>query len=271
MGNLNSMFVLMLAYLYTDFLFIYYYGRILGMKYSPKVTFAATFCMWVSDCFLKLFPQFLWGMDQTGIVNLVLLFTMILYALLLYKGSFIKRFLSTAVYMVVQVAMDLLGMQVATMIVGERELFDTIYVSASTFCSGITITMGTIIAVWIWKIVEERKWKIDRYQWFALLLPVSQHIILQYLYVKYTGKLNTISRMVGFGIVLGLIGDILMFWLFERSNTKKQAEEELRQLKYQYEKEQLRYTALLEKQEEISKMRHDFQNYVLVMKSEGQV
>ena len=121
------------------------------------------------------------------------------------------------------------------------------------------------------KIVEERKWEIDRYQWFALLLPVSQHIILQYLYVKYTGKLNTISRMVGFGIVLGLIGDILMFWLFERSNTRKQAEEELRKLKYQYEKEQVRYTALLEKQEEISKMRHDFQNYVLVMKSEGQV
>ena len=77
--------------------------------------------------------------------------------------------------------------------------------------------------------------------------------------------------MVGFGIVLGLIGDVLMFWLFERSNTRKQAEEELRKLKYQYEKEQVRYTALLEKQEEISKMRHDFQNYVLVMKSEGQV
>ncbi len=267
MGNLNSMFVLMLAYLYTDFLFIYYYGRILGMKYSKKVIFITTLCMWVSDCSLKLFPQYLWGMDQTGIVNLIMLSTMILYALLLYKGSFMKRILSTAVYMVVQVAMDLLGLQLASMIVGERELFDTIYVIASTICSGITITLGTMAAVWIWRKVEERQWKVDRYQWFALLLPISQHTILQYVYIQYTGKLNTISKMVVLGIVLGLVGDIFMFWLFEKNNSRKQAEAELRHLQYQYAKEQIRYSALLEKHEEISKVRHDFQNYVLTMKS----
>ena len=156
MGNLNSMFVLMLAYLYTDFLYIYYYERILGFRYSLKTTLIATFCMWVFDCSMKLFPQYLWGLDQTGIVNLMMLSSSILYAVLLYKGSIIKRFLSTAVYMVVQVAMDLLGMQIATMIVGEHELFDTIYVVASTFCSGLTITLGTVMIIWFWKKIEER-------------------------------------------------------------------------------------------------------------------
>ena len=130
------------------------------MKYSPKVTFAATFCMWVSDCSLKLFPQYLWGLDQTGIVNMIMLSTSVLYAVLLYNGSIIKRMLSTVIYMVVQVAMDLLGMQLATIVVGERELFDTVYVIASTFCSGITITLGTVAAIWIWKNLKKDSGKL---------------------------------------------------------------------------------------------------------------
>ena len=266
MGNLNSMFVLMIAYLYTDFLYIYYYERILGLRYSRKVTFIATFCMWVFDCTMKLFPQYLWGMDQTGIVNLIMLSSSILYAILFYNSSIIKRFLSTAVYMVVQVAMDLLGMQLATMIVGERELFETIYVIAATVCSGITITLGTVVTVWIWKKIEEKQWEIDKYQWCSFLLPISQYAILQHIAIKYMGKINTVSIVVATGILLGLLGDIYMFWLFERNNARKRAEEELRKLEYQYELEQVRYTVLLKKQEEISKLRHDFQNYVLTMK-----
>ena len=267
MGNLNSMFVLMLAYLYTDFLYMYYYEGILGMKYSLKFTALVTFFMWMFDCSLKLFPQYLWGLDQTGIVNMIMLSTSVLYAVLLYNGSIIKRMLSTVIYMVVQVAMDLLGMQLATIVVGERELFDTVYVIASTFCSGITITLGTVAAIWIWKKIEERHWKIDSYQWFSLLLPISQYAILQHIAIQYMGKLNSVSMVVLVGILLGLIGDILMFRLFERSNKRKLAEVELQQIQYQYEKEQIRYTALLERQEEISKMRHDFQNYVLAMKA----
>ena len=196
MGNLNSMFVLMVAYLYTDFLYIYYYDRILGMRYSLKFTVLVTFSMWVCDCCMKLFPQYLWGMDQTGIINSIMLITTFLYAVLLYKGTLMRRLLVTGVYMVVQIAMDLIGMQLATIIVGERELFDTVYVIASTFCSGITITLGTVITVWIWRKTEVRKMKIDGYQWFSMLLPFSQFSLLQYIGMKYAGRLNGISVFI---------------------------------------------------------------------------
>lgn len=267
MGNLNSMFVLMLAYLYTDFLYMFFYEGTLGMKYSLKVTAIATLSMWVFDCCMKLFPQYLWGLDQTGIINLIMFSSSILYAVVLYSGSIVKRLLATAIYMVIQIAMDLLGMQLATVIVGERELFDTIYVIASVFCSGITITLGTISGIWLWKKIENNKWKIDGYQWFSLLLPIGQFAVLQYVGMEYASKLNGVSILIIIAIILGLLGDIYMFWLFERHNRRKQAEEELRQLQHQYEKEQIRYNALLEKQEGLSKMRHDFQNYVLMMKN----
>lgn len=267
MGNLYSLFVLMIAFLYTDFLYMFFYQKTLGMRYSLKITAIATFSMWVFDCCMKLFPQYLWGLDQTGIVNLIMFSSSILYAVLLYDGSVIKRLLATAIYMVIQIAMDLLGMQLATIIVGERELFDTVYVIASVCCSGITITFGTVAGTWFWRKIEDRKWRIDSYQWVSLLLPIGQFAVLQYVGMEYAGELNGVSILIIISIILGLLGDIYMFWLFERSNTKKQAEEELRQIQHQYEKEQLRYHALLEKQEEISKIRHDFQNYVLTMKN----
>lgn len=265
------MFVLMIAYFYSDFLYIYYYERILGLRYSRKITFITTFCMWLFDCSFKLFPQYLWGLDQTGFVNLIMVLTLFLYALLLYNGSIMKRCLATVVYMVVQVTMDLLGMQIASLIVESQELFETTYVIASACCSAITITLGTVLTVWIWRKMNERKWKIDRYQWITLFLPASQYVILQRIGVYSAKEIGISSTIFVVGIVLGLIGDIYMFWLFERSNTKKKAEEELKQLQHQYELEKIRYTSLLKKQDEISKLRHDFQNYILIMKSGEQV
>ena len=267
MGNLNSLLILMTAYFYTDFLYVYFYEKTLGFKYSRQITLIATFCMWVCDCSMKLIPQYLWGLDQTGIVSLVMLTTTILYAVVLYNGSIIKCLLATAVYMVVQIAMDMLGMQLATVIVGDRELFETIYVIASVFCSGITITLGTVVCAWVWRKVEERNWKVDGYQWFSLLLPVSQYAVLQYVGMEYAGKLNTVSVVVVIGIVLGLLGDIYMFWLLERINAKKYAEEEMRKLSYQYELEKLKYEQLKAMQEETAKMRHEMQNYLLTIKN----
>ena len=58
-----------------------------------------------------------------------------------------------------------------------------------------------------------------------------------------------------------------MFHCFIHWNEKKALEAELREMQQQYEKEKLRYEELREKEEEIARIRHDFGNYVLVMKS----
>lgn len=44
-------------------------------------------------------------------------------------------------------------------------------------------------------------------------------------------------------------------------------EKELRQVNHQYELEKIRYEQLQDKQEEVATVRHDFQNYVLILKN----
>lgn len=50
-------------------------------------------------------------------------------------------------------------------------------------------------------------------------------------------------------------------------NEKKRIEKELQDMKEQYEREQVRYEELREKEEELAKLRHDFGNYLVVARS----
>ena len=68
-------------------------------------------------------------------------------------------------------------------------------------------------------------------------------------------------------LVLSVMSDIVMFYLFYRSNNRKKTEKELRQINYQYELEKIRYEQLNEGREEVAKIRHDFQNYILTIKN----
>ena len=69
------------------------------------------------------------------------------------------------------------------------------------------------------------------------------------------------------GIGLGIIADVYMFYLFHQSNNREKVEKELRQVNHQYELEKIRYEQLQDKQEEVTTVRHDFQNYVLILKN----
>lgn len=259
---------LMMSYLYTDLLFIYVHGNICGLKYSKKITVLATILLWMSDCALKIFPQYIFGIQVSGILNIAMLFTGIMYTLLLFDSSVLKRMLLFFIYLTVQAGMDLLGMNIAGMLTGEYAFMD----QSSNFtlvmlgCSSITIILGTVFFVWIWKSFERRNLKISKLQWLCLLLPASQYAIIQGTALRYAQLRSAIPVIVGIGLIMGLLADIYMLFLLEDSNRKKLAENELQQLKRQYELEQMRYEQLKERQEETAKMRHDFQNYILTLK-----
>lgn len=259
---------LMLSYLYTDFLFIYVYESICGLRYSKKITVLGTILLWISDCVLKILPQYIIGIQVSGVLNTIMLFTGIVYILLMFDSSALKKILLFFIYMIVQAGMDLLGMNIAGMLTGEYAFLD----SSSNFtfvmlgCSSITITLGSVFFVWLWKVFERRNLKISKLQWLCLLLPASQYAMLQGTALRYAQLGSAIPVSVGVGLIIGLFADMYMLFLLENSNRKKMAENELQQLKKQYELEQVRYEQLRESQEETAKMRHDFQNYVLALK-----
>ena len=130
----------------------------------------------------------------------------------------------------------------------------------------MTITLGTFFIVWIWKVIEQRQWKYEKYQWICIVLPISQYFILQSTAMRYSLNAEPLPLFVILGFVFGVITDIYMFFLFDQLNHRNQAASELKRMKYQYELEQIRYEQLKAGQEETAKIRHDFQNYIMTLK-----
>lgn len=259
---------LMMSYLYTDMLLVYVFGNICGLKYSKKITVLGTIIMWISDCILKIIPQYILGIQVLGFLNMLMVISGVIYTMIIYSSSALKKIFVFFIYIFAQAGMDMLGMNIAGMLTGEYAFLDveSNFTIVLIGCSIITITLGSVGFVWLWKLLERKKLKITGMQWLCILLPVSQYAVIQGIALKYSQQQKAIPAIVGAGLIVGLLADIYMMILFEKSNQKRQAENELKQLKHQQELEQLRYEQLKESQEETAKIRHDFQNYVLTLR-----
>ena len=129
----------------------------------------------------------------------------------------------------------------------------------------ITVGLLALYAGMMW--LERIKWESKLYQWMILFLPVSQWILGIYMSAKYFAHGESIPAMNMIGVCIGLAANIYMIVIFMRSNSRRRAEKALEQINQKYELEQMRYEQLKENQEEISKIRHDFQNYILTIKN----
>lgn len=268
MYELNSLYIFMASYLISDFMYFYIFDRVLVRKYSLKTMVFITTVLWIIDCSVKLFPQYLWGItDETGIMSILMLFTAVVYSMLCFHGSFKKKVLISLLYMLVQVAMDLVGMKIAMLISGTSDLYSVEFLRVAIVCSNCTIGLGTVITAWAWLKFENHDWNIDKYQWFCLILPFSQYGIIQYTAMRSIEQNYHVSLLVACGAALSLFADIYMFWLFERINAKKRAESEMRKLSHQYEIEKMKFEQLKKVQEDTAKMRHEMQNYLMTIKN----
>ena len=260
---------LIVSYLITDFLYFYCYNKLLGRKYSLKIMVLATCAMWLLDCLAKPVPQILFGIENIGILSILTLLTSIFYVILFFQSNVRKRITIMALYILVTILMDALSISITTAIVGDFELYQTgsSYTLIASVCSTILITLGTLMFVWGWKMVDKGRRGLELYQGFCWMLPTSQYVIVQQTATRIYLNGSGIHWLFILGLLLGGLADVYMFHCFIQLNERRAVEAELREMQYQYEMEKLRYGELREKEEEIAKIRHDFGNYVLVMKS----
>lgn len=267
MLNYNNLFIFIVSYLVTDFLYLYFYDRVLGKKYSIKIMILATLILWILDCTFKLFPEYLCGIDQTGISSIIMIITSFMYAFVCFYGSLKRKMLAVLMYMLLQMAMDLAGLEIAMLITGIKEVYNTVFLQVGVICSWSMITLGTVIGAWAWNYFEGRRWNIDRYQWVCLILPFSQCALMQSAAMRNLGKNSMISWIIVAGVVMGLLANVYMYWLFERNNKRKAVEKEIRILQQQYEIERMKFEQLKIMQEETARMRHEMQNYLMTIKN----
>ena len=257
----------LITFFYTDFLYMYVYTYLLGMKYSTKITVLGTIAMWIFDVCVKLIPQAFFALENVAVIELAMFLSTGAYIGIFYYGTVVKKLLVFFLYSIVQMGMDMLGYQLSGIVLGNYEFLTVNYKHTLVLavCSTVFIIMGTMIFVWIWKMIEYRKYNFYTYQWICTVFPLSQLMILQSMTTK--SIIENLSIPIGriLGYFIGIIAIIYMFVIFNRLNEKKGVELELEQLMHQYELEKLRFEEMKINQEETAKIRHDFQNYVLTL------
>lgn len=263
-----TIIILMGSYLWSAFLMQYFFSRTLGERFASKVIFWGTVIMWAIQCVTKLFPMLIWGAGVVVYCNVILIIFSMIYVGVLYKKSFGVRMLAFIVLYVVQGVMDMIGMNIVGMILGYHAVMelDANYMVTVVCVSMPLVSLGTICLKKIWKLTERVDWKLGNTQWLCLILPVSQYVVMWKIAMRYSVQFQSVPLEAVLGTVLALLGDVYMFVLFYRSNKRDHAEKELNGMKHQQELEQVRYEQLKESQEEMAKIRHDFQNYVLTLK-----
>lgn len=263
-----SVLAISAAYLWNDFLYVYFYRNIFRERYSRKVTFWATITLWLVQFLTKIVPSFIIGLEVAMYLSVLMLLFHVIHLYGVFEGSIIKRAAALAIATSVQGFMDYLGLNLTSRIVGNYDLlvigsnFNLVAVCVST----PVITIGMLLLTKMWGILKSEEWKITRKEWPCVMLPVSQMLWLWHMIIVYSVNYKSIPVLMLIGSILGLAADIYMLVLFVKLNKKNEAERQLKELNHLYQLEQIRYEQLKENQEETAKIRHDFQNYILTLK-----
>ncbi len=257
-----------MSYLWNDFLYVYFFRRVFKEKYSKKVTFWATILLWAIQFFTKIVPSFIIGLEVAMYLSFLMLVFHVVHLYWLFYGSIVKRAVAMAISTIVQGIMDYLGLNLTSKIVGNYDLLklDSNFNLVAVCVSITLITVGMVLLTKSWQILKSDEWKMSRREWTCVILPISQLFWVWHMIIVYSVNYQSIPLVMMCGSILAIVADLYMLLLFVRLNKKNEAEKQLKALKHQYELEQIRYEQLKERQEEMAKIRHDFQNYVLTLR-----
>jgi len=257
------------AYGYDELLFLLFFDKTLGRRYSYKATLGATALCWAVHCLLKVPVLFRAGTSYITLLNLITLAVFFVYQAVMFYGSLVKRALSMALFYVYMILMELISLKLAYLMAGEYKLMQV----ESNFTIFALLWMFPLLAfgfyplLCIWDLLQRVKWNRAGRQWLCVFLPLSQYFFLEYFARDYSARQQAVPAISILGMALGILADCYMFLLFYRENQRIEAEKELLEEKRMYERERLYYEHLKESQQETSRIRHDYQNYILMLSS----
>lgn len=259
-----------LVYAHDALMVMLYYSRLLGRRYSMRTTAlgAAGWCLLL--CAVKLPLLYLADSFSASILMIMQCLLMFAYLHFFYCSSFAKKMLAflllvatlgTAEFVTVLIAGNLMGTENKAIEAGSE------FTAFTLLLMRPMAILAYYSAFQIWNLLQKSTWIRGNRQWLCVILPLSQTFLLWYLNEIYTMEMKIPPFCVFIGIFLGLGADIYMYVIFDRMQKQEEVEDEVRLQKHLLEMEQLRYEKFRESLDETSRLRHDFQNYLLTLRS----
>lgn len=114
------------------------------------------------------------------------------------------------------------------------------------------------VMVFLWNKVEKQR-KVPQNAWIYLSVPISQLLMVwnvaESFWGDYTGMLPTVV-----GCVIGFVADIMLFYFLMEQGEKEVLANQLQELEKLRSAEELHYKTIVNRREELAKIRHDFNN-----------
>lgn len=258
------------SFAYNEMLFMVFFSRTLERRYSYKTTIIGTAFVWILHCLVKIPPFFYTGITNLTLLNAITMLILCIYQFAFFQGEAVKRVLSMVFIYVYMFFMEHVSVGVTCMIVGENQLmlhesnFTVIALSIMFFM--LLFGFYPLLCLWNLLLKVERRHR-EGQLWLCVLLPLSQYFFMEYYASVFEVHLKRISIWFSLGLFLGVIADFYMFFLFYREGQQYQAEQRLLQEQELYRREQVYYECLEEGQREAERIRHDLQNYILMLKN----
>ena len=259
-----------LAYGHDSLMLLIYYSRTLGRRYSLKITAAATGVWWVMQCACKLPVMYFADEYSMSVVMMLQCLLMGGYLFLCYGSSPAKKLLAMLLVTVTLGLAEITAILIAENIAeaGSRVLeAGSEFTVAGILLARPLAVLAYYLAFLIWRTLERVSWLKDGRQWLCVLLPLSQLFLLWYFTEVFIDGMRHFSFLTVAGALLSIFADAYMFVIFDRAREREDMEKELRLQKHLYELEQIRYHKLMESQEELERLRHDYQNYLLLLRA----
>ena len=234
-----------------------------------KITALAAAGWWIVQSAAKLPAMYLADEYNMSMIMVVQCLSMFAYLFPFYRSTLVKKL---SAFMLVAAA---LGVAEFTSILIAGTVFDigsrpmqpgSAFTAAGLLIMRPLATLAYYAAFQVWNLLQHSSWIRGGRQWLCVILPLSQIFLLWYLTEAYTEESATLPLPALAGVFLAFAADIYMVVIFDQAQKREQMENELRIRKRLYELEQLRYDRLRSSQEETARLRHDFQNYLLVLR-----
>ncbi|GFI10216.1 hypothetical protein IMSAGC007_02683 [Lachnospiraceae bacterium] len=251
------------------FLIAAFFNMALERKTSVRKLTVGSLIFYVFICAHRLPVFFFTGTDYVPVLNLLGQIWLIVYQVFFFRGNMQKRVLSLALLMIAMSVVELIAGGLWYIITGEYEIlnFQSLnYTGMCLLCFPLTI-LSIYPIVQLWNMFQKIKWHENKKGWMCAVFPVSQYLLLESFIENYAQAKTAVSFVIMTGIILQGGANFYMFLLFYRENQRFYAEEKLRREQRMYQKEQLYYENLKEKQKEADRIRHDFQNYIKVLEN----
>ena len=188
------------------------------------------------------------------IINLFLLLAALSVPAIFYKGKLIKRYLVFIFFLVIMGIADIIPAVLIRDIYGSVDALRTELAPMVIFLliGTATYVLLASLSVSVWKMIEVKKFKSYYIPLFTLPIGLLVAAVGQILY-------ETIV-IWAIGTFLVLISGVILLVYVVSLDKKAAIEEELNETRHRAELEQQHYRELELRQEELAKLRHDFNN-----------